>query len=431
MKKNYKAILAAMTGNALEYYDVMLYGFFATMLAPLFFPSDNQAVSYISSLGTFAAGFVMRPVGGLVFGHLGDKFGRRFALVLSIFLVTLPTLTIGLLPTYAEIGIAAPVILVICRLLQGLCVGGEYSGASIFVIEYSKKGKECFAGSVLTSSGFFGGVLGTFCGFLCTLSFMPSWGWRIPFIIGALMGVMGYYIRTRVNESPEFEKAKDEEIEKIPLWSILEKRKINLFCTVCIGATSLIPFYLATVYMGVLMGSKLHLTTSEIMLINIFLALFTVVTIPVMGLLADKFGKEVQMRNTSFLYVLLAYPLFFFLENNFSLFNMIVVQLTLLTLVATFGGPSMALLTTYFPVHERYSGIGFGYALGGALFGGTTPVVIASLNSWYASPYTPALYLIFSAVLGILGVTFGKKQEVEQKIQSEPKVDTFRYAKAS
>lgn len=431
MKKNYKAILAAMTGNALEYYDVMLYGFFATMLAPLFFPSDNQAVSYISSLGTFAAGFVMRPVGGLVFGHLGDKFGRRFALVLSIFLVTLPTLTIGLLPTYAEIGIAAPVILVICRLLQGLCVGGEYSGASIFVIEYSKKGKECFAGSVLTSSGFFGGVLGTFCGFLCTLSFMPSWGWRIPFIIGTLMGVMGYYIRTRVNESPEFEKAKDEEIEKIPLWSILEKRKINLFCTVCIGATSLIPFYLATVYMGVLMGSKLHLTTSEIMLINIFLALFTVVTIPVMGLLADKFGKEVQMRNTSFLYVLLAYPLFFFLENNFSLFNMIVVQLTLLTLVATFGGPSMALLTTYFPVHERYSGIGFGYALGGALFGGTTPVVIASLNSWYASPYTPALYLIFSAVLGILGVTFGKKQEVEQKIQSEPKVDTFRYAKAS
>ena len=145
MKKNYKAILAAMTGNTLEYYDVMLYGFFATMLAPLFFPSDNQTVSYISSLGTFAAGFVMRPVGGLVFGHLGDKFRRRYALVLSIFFVTIPTLTIGLLPTYAEIGIAAPIILLSCRLLQGLCVGGEYSGASIFVIEYSKKGKECFA----------------------------------------------------------------------------------------------------------------------------------------------------------------------------------------------------------------------------------------------------------------------------------------------
>ncbi|MBX9837698.1 MAG: MFS transporter, partial [Silvanigrellaceae bacterium] len=283
MKKNNKAILAAMTGNALEYYDVMLYGFFATMLAPLFFPSDNQAVSYISSLGTFAAGFVMRPVGGLLFGHLGDKFGRRFALVLSIFLVTLPTLTIGLLPTYAEIGIAAPVILVICRLLQGLCVGGEYSGASIFVIEYSKKGKECFAGSILTASGNFGGVMGTFCGFIFTLAFMPTWGWRIPFIIGALMGVMGYYIRTRVNESPEFENMKDEKKEKVPLWSVLEKRKINLFCTVCIGATSLIPLYLATVYMGTMMGLKLHFTTSEIMLINLPLTVFAVCTLPFMG----------------------------------------------------------------------------------------------------------------------------------------------------
>lgn len=148
MKKNYKAILAAMIGNALEYYDVMLYGFFATMLAPLFFPTDNQAISIISSLGTFVAGFIMRPLGGFIFGHLGDKFGRRQALVLAIFLVTIPTFTIGILPTYAEIGIAAPIILVACRLLQGLCVGGEYSGASIFVVEYSKRGREAFAGSI-------------------------------------------------------------------------------------------------------------------------------------------------------------------------------------------------------------------------------------------------------------------------------------------
>lgn len=429
MKKNYKAILAAMTGNALEYYDVMLYGFFATMLAPLFFPSDNQAVSYVSSLGTFAAGFVMRPVGGIIFGHLGDKFGRRFALVLSIFLVTIPTLTIGLLPTYVEIGIAAPIILLTCRLLQGLCVGGEYSGAAIFVIEYSKKGKECFAGSILTSSGFVGGLLGTFCGFICTLAFMPPWGWRIPFVVGAFMGIMGYYIRTRVSESPEFEKAKDEKIERVPLWGVLEKRKINLFCTVCIGATALAPFYLATIYMGVLMKSKLTLTTSEIMLINVFLSGFSVFTLPIMGLLADKIGKEMQMKISCILYVFLAYPLFFFLENNFSLFNMIIVQLVLLMLVASFGGPSMALLTTYFPVHERYSGVGFGYALGGALLGGTTPVIIASLNSWHESPYTPAYYLIFAGFLGVMALMFGKKQDAA--IQSVSVVNELKYAKAS
>jgi MHS family proline/betaine transporter-like MFS transporter len=429
MKKNYKAILAAMTGNALEYYDVMLYGFFATMLAPLFFPSDNQAVSYISSLGTFAAGFIMRPVGGLVFGHLGDKLGRRYALVLSIFLVTIPTLTIGLLPTYAEIGIAAPIILVTCRLLQGLCVGGEYSGASIFVIEYSKKGKECFAGSILTASGSFGGVVGTFCGFICTLAFMPAWGWRIPFVIGALMGVMGYYIRTKVNESPEFEKAKDEKIEKVPLWGVLEQRKKNLLCTVAVGAASLIPLYLATVYMGFLMGSKLHLATSEIMLTNVVLTSLTVCSLPFFGGLADKIGKENQMKKAAIVMVLMAYPLFVFLESNFSLTSIIIVQSIIILLNVAFVAPSMALLTTYFPVHERYSGIGFGYALGGALLGGTTPLIIATLNSWHESPYTPAYYLMFAAILGILGVTFGKKQDAA--IQSVSAVNELKYARAS
>ena len=243
MGKNYKAIFAAMIGNALEYYDVMLYGFFAAMLAPLFFPNDNPAISIISSFGTFAAGFIMRPLGGLLFGHLGDKFGRRRALVLAIFLVTIPTFTIGVLPTYAEIGMAAPIILVACRLLQGLCVGGEYSGASIFVIEYSKKGKESFAGSILAASGLVGGVLGTFFGFLCTLPLMPSWGWRLPFLMGSLFGLIGYYIRLQVKESPDFARHTGN-IEKVPLWGVLESRKRNLLCTVGIGATTLIPFYI-------------------------------------------------------------------------------------------------------------------------------------------------------------------------------------------
>lgn len=246
MKKSYKAIFAAMVGNALEYYDVMLYGFFATMLAPLFFPTENQTISIISSFGTFAAGFLMRPLGGMIFGHLGDKFGRQKALVLAIFLVTIPTFTIGILPTYVEIGIAAPIILVICRLLQGLCVGGEYSGASIFVIEYSKKGQETFAGSILTASGLFGGVIGTFLGFICTLSFMPSWGWRIPFLLGSLMGLVGYYIRKNVNESPDFMRHKNEKVAKVPLFLVFQNRKINLLCTIGIGAVSLIPFYIAS-----------------------------------------------------------------------------------------------------------------------------------------------------------------------------------------
>ncbi|MBS0272734.1 MAG: MFS transporter [Proteobacteria bacterium] len=411
MKKNYKAILAAMTGNALEYYDVMLYGYFATMLAPLFFPSDNQTISILSSLGTFAAGFIMRPLGGMIFGHLGDKFGRRNALVLAIFLVTIPTFIIGILPTYAEIGIIAPIVLLACRLLQGLCVGGEYSGASIFVIEYSKKGKECFAGSVLAASGLFGGVIGTFFGFVCTLSFMPLWGWRIPFLVGTLFGLMGYYIRTRVNESPDFIRAKNEKIEKIPLLSVLQNRTRNLFCTVGIGAASLVPFYLASVYMAYLMSSKLNLSTSEIMLINVILNICVILIVPLFGLLADKFtGKESQMIGASVLTVFLAYPLFFMLQGDSSLSNIVFVQVVLLMLNVAFIAPSMALLSRYFPVHERYSGIGFGYALGGALLGGTTPLILAFLTNWLGSSLVPAYYLMFSGLLGIFCIVFGRQE---------------------
>jgi len=217
-----KAILAAMIGNALEYYDVMLYGFFAAALAPLFFPTTNHFVSITASLGTFAAGFLMRPLGGILFGHLGDRYGRRMALAFSILLVTVPTLTIGLLPTYEYIGIAAPIILVVCRLLQGLCVGGEYSGAAIFVIEHSKKKQEAFAGSVLCATGFLGGFLGTILGLICTLPYMPTWSWRIPFLIGSIIGLIGYYIRTQVDESPAYSQAmKRGEIIKSPLRDVI------------------------------------------------------------------------------------------------------------------------------------------------------------------------------------------------------------------
>lgn len=411
MKKNSKAILSAMVGNALEYYDVMLYGFFASMLAPLFFPTNNPILSTLSSLGTFAAGFIMRPLGGIIFGHLGDKFGRRQALVLSIFLVTIPTFTIGVLPTYEQIGILAPVILLICRLLQGLCVGGEYSGASIFVIEYSKRGKEAFAGSILCAAGLSGGVLGTFLGFIFTLPSMPVWGWRIPFLIGSCFGLIGYYIRTKISETPDFVKHKNEHIAKIPFWCVLQKRKLNLLCTMGIGASALIPLYLSSVYMGHLLGTELHIPTSQIMLINVLLNIFLMLLLPLMGNIADnKIGKENLMLSSCVLTILIAYPLFFLLKFHLSVVNIIFCQAILAIINTAFAAPSMALLSTFFPVHERYSGIGFGYALGGALLGGTTPLIVVSLVNFFNSPMMPAYYLIFSGIMGIICITCGRKE---------------------
>jgi MHS family proline/betaine transporter-like MFS transporter len=411
MRKNYKAIFAALIGNALEYYDVMLYGFFATMLAPLFFPTENGTISIISSLGTFAAGFIMRPLGGIFFGHFGDKVGRRPALALAIFLVTIPTFIIGILPTYAQIGAAAPIILITCRLLQGLCVGGEYSGAAIFVIEHSKKNRAAFAGSILCAAGFFGGVLGTFIGFLCTLSFMPSWAWRIPFLIGSVIGLIGYRIRTRINESPDFLRVKDDQRNRIPLLTVLQKRRKNLLCTIGIGATSLIPFYIASVFFGHLLVAQMHVPYPQMMLINIALNIFIMCLLPLMGMIADNIGKEKLMIFFSLSSIIIAFTLIFILNDSLSVFNIILVQFILAFIAAGFGAPSTALLATLFPVHERYSGVGFGYALGGALLGGTTPLIVTSLSLWLSPGLGVSSYLIVSGILGVVCVSYAEKIE--------------------
>ena len=189
---NKKNIFAAMIGNALEYYDVTLFGFFAFIISPLFFPAEDPIVSGIYSLIAFAFGFVMRPIGGLIFGHLGDKYGRKSALVSAILLVTIPTFVIGVVPSYAQIGMLAPITIFLCRMVQGLSTGGEYFGASVFIAEHSKKSQRGFACSILSSSSFVGAILGTTLGAICTSSSMPEWAWRIPFLLGAVFGLVGF-----------------------------------------------------------------------------------------------------------------------------------------------------------------------------------------------------------------------------------------------
>lgn len=325
--------------------------------------------------------------------------------------MTLPTLTIGLLPTYEDIGIAAPIILLLCRLLQGFCVGGEYSGASIFVIEYSKRGREAFAGSILCASGISGGLLGTFIGLICTLPVIPSWGWRIPFLIGACFGLFGYYIRTRISETPDFIKHKDEKISKIPLWDIMKNRKRNLVCTIGIGAAALMPLYFSMVYVGHVLHTDLQLSTSQVMLINVLLSLSLMGSLPLMGNIADKkIGKANLMIVASVLTIVIAYPLYSLINAHLSVMSVLLCQFAVAIVNTAFAAPCMAVLSRLFPVHERYSGIGFGYALGGALLGGTTPLIIASLVSWLQDPMMPAYYLMFSGVLGGVCVVWSRKE---------------------
>jgi len=405
--KREKPIFATMLGNILEYYDVTLYGFFAAFLAPLFFPSSDPSVSRIAALFALAAGFLMRPVGGVLFGYLGDRFGRRKALMLSIFLVTIPTFTMGSLPTYEHIGIVAPVIIVICRLLQGLCTSGEYSGASILLAEYSEKGKKGFACSLLPSSSLCGAVLGTSLGVLCTIPVMPEWAWRIPFLLGGIFGLIGFYLRRKITESPDFQKAlQQNKLVKIPLLEILKRYKRNFFCSMGIGSSMLVLFYMNTVHISDLMlKANLGITPSHLMMINTWMMISLITLFPLMGYLSDKFGVVHFMKISSLCTIVVAFPLFWLITYEPSFTNFILAQLTFNVCAAGFVGPSGAFLAELFPIEERYSGVAVGSSVGEAVFGGTTPLAATMLVLWSNSEIAPAFYLMFCSGLGLLALT--------------------------
>lgn len=429
-----------MVGHALEHYDVTLYGFFAAILAPLFFPSENYIVSLIASWGAFALGFVMRPLGGLVFGHLGDISGRKKSLLASILVASLPTLIIGLLPSYATIGIIAPLILMACRLVQGFSVGGEYSGAAIFVAEHSRHYRPGFIGSFLCSTGFAGALLGTLVSAGATLSFLPEWGWRLPFLLGGVLGLGSYLLRKKLPETPEF-KNQESSIKQgsIPLLDVYRTQKRNALCIIAMGAHGLIPLYLGSIYLNPILTKVFGLSTSEMMIVNGMFLLMWVILLPVFGFFADKIGLPVLMALSSFLTFVLAIPLFSLIANTHSLINVFMFQGAICVLGAAFVSALPGFLPTLFSPLERYSGVAFNYTLGQALFGGTAPLIGTALVSWTGDPTSPAFYLMVSGFFGLLAALLAKPVFQEASWRSfleripftrKGKLMSYRYSKS-
>lgn len=403
-RQNNKSIFAALIGNILEYYDVMLYGFFAPLLAKIFFPETDPHIAIMASLGAFAAGFISRPIGAVFFGHIGDRFGRRKSLLIAILLVTIPTLVIGLLPSYTKIGIMAPLVLIFCRLLQGLCVGGEWSGAAVFVMEHTTHKKRGFVSGLMCSTGYIGALIGTAISALFTLSIFPEWGWRIPFLLGAVWGFLGYLARKRVSETPAFETIQcKEKIQKIPLYTVIKQHRHNFLCVIGLGFLGILPFYLTSVHMGVLLSTKLNLASSSTMFINVYVMLLWVLLIPTGGYLADYVGIKKVMLYTSAGLAICAYPLFYLLQNDLSVQNILMTQF-IFSVFGAFYISTIALMTTkMFPTQARYSGIAVGLTIGQAM-GGSAPFLSSFLVNWTGDEKAPAYLLMTSAVLGFVAV---------------------------
>lgn len=399
-------MIAGMIGNVMEWYDFALFGYFAPVIARLFFPSEHHLVSLINTFGVFAAGFLMRPVGAALFGHFGDTLGRKKALAASVILMAVPTFLIGLLPSYQEIGAMAPILLTLCRLLQGMSVGGEFTGSITFLVESAPVGRRGFIGSWTPFSAGVGTLLGSGVGAVLTSDLPPhalyGWGWRLPFLLGIVVGGVGFYLRRSLAESPDFEAVRNSgEVAASPVREVLTHRRAEILTAVGLTWVGATAFYVVFVYMTTYLESILKQPLGTALAINTISLTLMVILLPVMGRLSDRIGRKPLLIGGALGFALLSYPLFQLLSHD--TFGFILAgQIVFTCLHAAFFGPLSATLVELFPARERYSGLSISYNLSMALFGGSAPLVATYLIKESGNILSPSFYLIVSALVSLV-----------------------------
>lgn len=410
-----KVIVSGMVGNALEWYDYALYGHMAAIIGSLFFPQDtSDYVKMLSVFGVFAAGFLMRPFGAIIFGYIGDKFGRRTALTSSIIMMAIATGCLVILPTYAQIGIAAPVLLTIIRLVQGISLGGEFSGSMLFMAESaSPKHRTLVASSSLLSASI-GVLLGSFVSTLFA-QLLPegafeTWGWRLPFVLGVCIGLVGMYIRHSVPESPEYESAKKKgHLSKMPVSDTIKKHRSLLLMGGCMYLTVTVPFYTLSVFVNNFMVKEMGHTHANALFINTISMLVMTCMIPVSALLSEKYGKKRIMSIACWGILLLSYPCYFLFTQEGTLLPL-AGQVLFALLTGLFIGPVPIVLVDLFPVAVRYTGMSLAYNVSAAFFGGTTPIVATWLIQHTGDKTSPALYVMVCAAITLFTMRFFNAQ---------------------
>ncbi len=398
-----RAVMAGAIGNALEWYDFAVFGFFATAISQQFFPSSDPIASLINTFGVFAAGYLMRPIGGLIFGWIGDRLGRRRALRISIIAMAIPTTLITVLPTHADIGVMAAVLLVVLRLAQGLSVGGEFIGSICYLVETAPKGRRGFAGSWVTFTTVGGMLLGSAVAallhLLLTDAQIDAWGWRLPFLGGLIVGIVGYWMRRRLTESPEFEAIVEvHQLSSEPLgeafrdmpWRILQTGGVVLLLGVGI--------YTLFVWMPTYLSSILTPAVPHALLINTAAMILMLGVIVLAGRADDRFGYKPVLLSATVLMAIVVWPLFAWIDTS-TLIAVIVAQIIFAVLNGLIQGSIPVTLVEIFPTRLRYSAIALGYNVTLAIFGGTAPLVATWLIHRTGDLSAPAWYLIAIAVV--------------------------------
>jgi MHS family proline/betaine transporter-like MFS transporter len=408
-RNSWRAVIAASIGNALEWFDLVVYGFFAVTIARLFFPAGNDTVSLLLTLGTFGVSFFMRPLGAIVIGAYADRAGRKAALTLSILLMMSGTLIIAILPTYQSIGLAAPVILVIARLMQGFSAGGEFGSATAFLAEHVPGRRGFFASWQVASQGLTT-LLAAGFGVLLTGSLAPeqmaAWGWRVPFVFGLLIGPVAWYIRTKLDETPEFLAA---ETTTTPLRDTFASQKLRLLIAIGVVVLGTVSTYLVLfmpTYGVKQLGLSPSVSFAAIALTGVIQMMFS----PMIGHLSDRHGRTTIMLVPALLLLVLIYPAFLYLIAHPSFGTLIALQIVFGFLMTGYFAALPGLLSEMFPVQTRTTGMSLAYNIAVTIFGGFGPFIIAWLISATGSKAAPSYYLIFAAAVSLTALMAARRK---------------------
>lgn len=411
------AVAAGVIGNIMEWYDFALYGYMASILSALFFPSENQIASLLATYGVFAAGFVMRPLGSAVFGWIGDQVSRSTAMLLSVAMMAIPTVVLGLLPTYEAIGLAAPVLLVVIRLIQGLSVGGEFSSSVTYLVETSPKNKRGLSGSYANVGSMAGMLLGSGMASLTTnlltSSQIHAWGWRLPFLFGAVLGLFALWLRRHLPRSSHFQKQSNEREKTSPLKEAFTDNFKETVQAVLVASAYGALFYISLVFLPNWLKEYVGFPLDRAMAYNTIATALLLVLVPVMGWFSDHLIRRTRIVAVSIgLFGIGAYPLLLWVSTGTQA-PVLVVQLAFAVLIAVLCGVAPALFVELFPTRDRLSGYSVAYNMGLGVVGGATPMICTWLISVTGSKDALAAFMFAVAVAGVAAVLWMKDRSRE------------------
>jgi MHS family proline/betaine transporter-like MFS transporter len=399
-----KIVTSGMIGNALEWYDYALYAQFAGIIGKTFF--SNSPWSELLTFAVFALGFIVRPVGAIVFSIIGDKFGRKAALSLSILSMAVPTAGIGLLPSYNNIGIIAPLALCALRLLQGLALGGEFSICISYLVEHAPPKQRGLIGSTSFVSMCIGLLLGSSTAYLMRYFINPQtledWVWRIPFVAGLFIGLVGLYIRMNLSESPLYLKAKEAgQLKTVPIKEVFACHLPDLLISIAIYTTVTAPFHTITVYIESFLHKTLNYTLLQATQISTLGLIVLIITMPIAAMLSDRIGRKPVLISSAGFLAIIIYPIF----TAFGQQNFIVAlwaQALFAFALGSYMGCIPTILVEIFPTKIRLTAVAFSYNLSAAIFGGTAPITAISLQKITNNDYAMGIYLACLATMSLV-----------------------------